>query len=42
MFEEAYREKIFLENLAEIELHNRNEHASYKMGLNHFSALTQE
>ena len=42
MFEEAYREKIFLANLAKINLHNSNEHKTYEMGLNQFSALTQE
>ena len=42
MFEEAYREKIFLANLAKINLHNLNEHKTYEMGLNQFSALTQE
>ena len=42
MFEEAYREKIFLSNLAKINQHNMNEHKTYEMGLNQFSALTQE
>ncbi len=42
MFEEAYRERIFLENLAKIQLHNANEHNTYTLGLNQFSALTQE
>lgn len=42
MFEESYRERIFLENLAKIQLHNANEHNTYTMGLNQFSALTQE
>ena len=42
MFEEAYREKIFLANLAKINLHNLNEHKTYEMGLNQFSALTDE
>ncbi len=42
MFEEAYREKIFLANLAKINLHNSNEYKTYEMGLNQFSALTQE
>lgn len=42
MFENAYRERIFLENLAKIELHNRNEHNSYTMGINQFTGLTDE
>ena len=42
MFEEAYREKIFLANLAKINAHNINEHKTYEMGLNQFSALTEE
>lgn len=41
-FENAYRERIFLENIAKIELHNTNEHNSYRMGVNQFSALTDE
>ena len=42
MFEEAYRERIFLENLAKIELHNSNKFRTYDMGINQFSALTDE
>jgi cathepsin L len=42
MFEESYRERIFLENLAKIKLHNINEHKTYEMGVNQFSALTEE
>lgn len=42
MFEEAYREKIFLANLAKINAHNINEHKTYEMGINQFSALTDE
>lgn len=41
-FENAYRERIFLENLAKINTHNSNEYKTYEMGLNQFSALTQE
>lgn len=41
-FENAYRERVFLENLAKIKLHNMNEHNSYTMGVNQFSALTDE
>ena len=41
-FEELYRERVFLENLATIELHNNNELNTYKMGINQFSALTDE
>ena len=29
MFEEAYRERVFFENLAEIKLHNSNEFRTY-------------
>lgn len=42
MFEEAYRERIFLENLAKVELHNSNKFRTYDMGVNQFSALTDE
>ena len=42
MFEEAYREKIFLANLAKINAHNLNQYKTYEMGLNQFSALTDE
>ena len=41
-FEEAYRERVFMENLAKINLHNMNEHRTYSMGVNQFSALTDE
>lgn len=42
LFEESYRERIFLENLAKINIHNANEHKTYEMGINQFSDLTQE
>jgi C1A family cysteine protease len=42
MFEEAYRERIFMENLAKIQLHNINEHKTYELGVNQFTALTEE
>ena len=42
MFERAYRERIFLENLAKVELHNSEAFHTYKQGLNQFSALTEE
>lgn len=42
MFENAYRERIFLENLAKIELHNKNQQKTYEMGVNQFTALTDE
>ena len=42
MFERAYRERIFLENLAKIEAHNSEAFHTYKQGLNQFSALTEE
>ena len=41
-FENTYRESIFLANLAEITLHNSKLSKSYTMGLNQFSAHTQE
>mgnify|MGYP000853958576 CR=1 FL=1 len=41
-FESAYREKIFLENKAKIALHNADKYRTYDMGLNQFSALTEE
>jgi hypothetical protein len=41
-FENAYRERIFLENLAKMNSHNSNEFRTYDMGLNQFSALTTE
>jgi C1A family cysteine protease len=41
-FENAYRERIFLENFAKINAHNSNEYNTYEMGLNQFSALTTE
>jgi C1A family cysteine protease len=40
--ENAYREKVFLENLAKIETHNARSDRTYEKGLNKFSALTQE
>ena len=40
--ENVYREKIFLQNLAEIKAHNSDELRTYNMGLNQFSAMTQE
>ena len=41
-FENAYRERVFLENLAKINAHNAKTERTYEMGLNQFSALTQE
>jgi C1A family cysteine protease len=41
-FEEAYRERVFMENLAKINLHNANEHKTYEMGINQFTAMTQQ
>jgi len=40
--ENAYRERVFLENLGKIEAHNSNAFRTYDMGLNQFSAMTQE
>ena len=37
-----YREKIFLENLAKINTHNSKEYKTYEMGVNQFTAMTQE
>ena len=42
MFEETYRERIFLENVAKADLHNSNPENTYKMGINQFSALSDE
>jgi len=41
-FENAYREKVFLENKLKVELHNADKFKTYEQGLNQFSALTQE
>ena len=41
-FENAYREKLFLEKKAAIELHNSNPARTYDKGLNRFSAMTHE
>ena len=41
-FENTYRERVFLENLAKIEAHNAMNGKTYEQGLNQFSAMTQE
>ena len=41
-FENAYRERVFLENLAKVEAHNARNDQTYEQGLNQFSAMTQE
>ena len=41
-FENAYREKVFLESKLKAELHNADKFNTYEMGINKFSALTQE
>lgn len=41
-FEEAYRERVFLENLEKINTHNINEHKTYELGVNQFTGMTQE
>lgn len=41
-YEELYRERVFLENLAKIAAHNADKSNTYEMGLNQFSALTSE
>ena len=41
-FENKYREKIFLENLAKVNSHNSNKYRTYDMGVNQFTAMTTE
>ena len=41
-FENAYREKVFLENQAKVVLHNTGKFNTYEIGINQFSALTAE
>lgn len=38
--EDSYRRHIFLSNVQKMEEHNRDPSQTYKMGLNHFSALS--
>lgn len=40
-WERFYREKVFNENVAKIEMHNSDETQTYKMGINQFTDLTQ-
>jgi len=40
--EEAYRERVFLQNLAKINAHNSKNDQTYKMGINQFTGMTQE
>ncbi len=42
MFEESYRERVFLENVAKINAHNAKEGETYEMGINQFTHLTQD
>lgn len=42
LFEESYRERIFLENLAKINAHNAKKEKTFEMGVNQFTGLTQE
>ena len=42
MLENSYREKVFLENIAKIKLHNSDEYRTYDMSINQFTALTDE
>lgn len=35
-----YRERVFLENVAQIEAHNAKKERAYELGLNKFTALT--
>jgi C1A family cysteine protease len=41
-FEESYRERVFKENVAKINAHNSRNDATYEMGINQFTHLTQE
>ncbi len=41
-FENKYREKIFLENVAKVNTHNSNKYRTYDMGVNQFTAMTTE
>jgi len=41
-FENAYREKIFLQNQAKVVVHNGDKFRTYDMGVNQFTAMTQE
>ena len=41
-FENAYRERVFLENVAKVNAHNANPARTYDMGVNHFTHLTQD
>ena len=40
--EEMYRRRIFYNNLNIIQQHNSNPHATYTLGTNQFSMLTQQ
>jgi len=41
-FENAYREKVFLQNKAKIAIHNSDKTQTYEMGVNQFTAHTAE
>lgn len=41
-FEEVYRERVFLANLEKIKAHNMNEYRTYELGVNQFTAFTDE
>jgi len=41
-FENAYRERVFLENKAKIAIHNADKTQTYEMGVNKFTAHTAE
>jgi len=41
-FEDNYRERVFRENVAKINAHNSRNDATYEMGINQFTHLTQE
>lgn len=40
--EEIYRRRVFEENLLLIKKHNADPTATYKMGINQFTAMTKE
>jgi hypothetical protein len=40
--EDSYRQMIFQKNLENINKHNSNPHATYTMGVNQFTHLTQD
>jgi hypothetical protein len=41
-FEESYRERVFRQNIAQIEVHNADASQTYQRGVNQFTDMTQE